>query len=332
MNTNNIWIAVGDETGKFNENNPDAKNFHGAAMILARQKDLQEALQEKPFSDGKTISERLSNRIDGLDENTKNKHHVKDVWEYLKKHNITGKYDLDNISNSPEFTPLYTLGETFKWLIQQKNLISIGIYSKKAADIMQNFTNSNDAAYILGSLYGKMLGLIAPFLGDNATIIAFPGLRSESVNSPSIKNSGQKIDSKYIITSELGEQRAGGNITGGNRVSENGVKTAFDDTIKAFNKLNVKTKCNAKILVRRLLNDGYIFDEEVQELTETVKFVTAKDNAMPLSALADLVCSLMLCAYNDKANTTIKIPKPIGNNIHFWNINDINDINDITNN
>ncbi len=23
----------------------------------------------------------------------------------------------------------------------------------------------------------------------------------------------------------------------------------------------------------------------------------------------------MLCAYNDKANTTIKIPKPIGNNI-----------------
>ena len=88
------------------------------------------------------------------------------------------------------------------------------------------------------ALYGKMLGLIAPFLGDNATIIAFPGLRSESVNSPSIKNSGQKIDSKYIITSKLGEQRAGGNITGGNRVSENGLKTAFDDTIKAFNKLN----------------------------------------------------------------------------------------------
>ncbi len=162
MNTNNIWIAVGDETGKFNENNSDAKNFHGAAMILARQKDLQEALQEQLL--GKTISERLSNRIEGLDKNN-TQHHVKDVWEYLKKHNITGKYDLDNISNSPEFTPLYTLGETFKWLIQQKNLISIGIYSKKAADIMQNFTNSNDAAYILGSLYGKMLGLIAPFLG-----------------------------------------------------------------------------------------------------------------------------------------------------------------------
>ena len=215
MNTNNIWIAVGDETGKFNENNPDAKNFHGAAMILARQKDLQEALQEKPFSDGKTISERLSNRIEGLDENTKNKHHVLDVWEYLKKHNITGKYDLDNIYNSPEFTPLYTLGETFKWLIQQKNLISIGIYSKKAADIMQNFTNSNDAAYILGSLYGKMLGLIAPFLGDNATIIAFPGWRREDINSPSIINSGQEIDAKYIRISESGEQRAGGNIKTG---------------------------------------------------------------------------------------------------------------------
>lgn len=324
MNTNNIWIAVGDETGKFNENNPDAKNFHGAAMILARQKDLQDALQEQLL--GKTISERLSNRIDGLDKNTKNKHHVLDVWKYLKKHNITGKYDLDNISNSPEFTPLYTLGETFKWLIQQKNLISIGIYSKKAADIMQNFTNSNDAAYILGSLYGKMLGLIAPFLGDNATIIAFPGLRSESVNSPSIKNSGQKIDSKYIITSESGEQRAGGNITGGTRVSENGLKTAFDDTIKEFNKLNVKTKCNTEVLVRIISKKkNKKIEESDKKLKSTVNFVCLNYGDQ-LEALADLVCSLMLCAYNDKANTTIKIPKPIGNNIHFWNINDINDI------
>ncbi len=95
-----------------------------------------------------------------------------------------------------------------------------------------------------------MLGLIAPFLGDNATIIAFPGLRSESVNSPSIINSGQEIDAKYIRISESGEQRAGGNITGGNRVSENGLKTAFDDTIKEFNKLNVKTKCNTEVLVK----------------------------------------------------------------------------------
>ena len=324
MNTNNIWIAVGDETGKFNENNPDAKNFHGAAMILARQKDLQDALQEQLL--GKTISERLSNRIDGLDENTKNKHHVLDVWEYLKKHNITGKYDLDNISNSPEFTPLYTLGETFKWLIQQKNLISIGIYSKKAADIMQNFTNSNDAAYILGSLYGKMLGLIAPFLGDNATIIAFPGWRREDINSPSIINSGQEIDAKYIRISESGEQRAGGNITGGTRVSENGLKTAFDDTIKAFNKLNVKTKCNTEVLVRRISKKkNKKIEESDKKLKSTVNFVCLNYGDQ-LEALADLVCSLMLCAYNDKANTTIKIPKPIGNNIHFWNINDINDI------
>lgn len=324
MNTNNIWIAVGDETGKFNENNPDAKNFHGAAMILARQKDLQDALQEQLL--GKTISERLSNRIDGLDENTKNKHHVLDVWEYLKKHNITGKYDLDNISNSPEFTPLYTLGETFKWLIQQKNLISIGIYSKKAADIMQNFTNSNDAAYILGSLYGKMLGLIAPFLGDNATIIAFPGLRREDINSPSIINSGQEIDAKYIRISESGEQRAGGNVTGGTRVSENGLKTAFDDTIKAFNKLNVKTKCNTEVLVRRISKKkNKKIEESDKKLKSTVNFVCLNYGDQ-LEALADLVCSLMLCAYNDKANTTIKIPKPIGNNIHFWNINDINDI------
>lgn len=331
MNTNNIWIAVGDETGKFNENNPDAKNFHGAAMILARQKDLQEALQEKPFSDGKTISERLSNRIEGLDKNN-TQHHVKDVWEYLKKHNITGKYDLDNISNSPEFTPLYTLGETFKWLIQQKNLISIGIYSKKAADIMQNFTNSNDAAYILGSLYGKMLGLIAPFLGDNATIIAFPGWRREDINSPSIINSGQEIDAKYIRISESGEQRAGGNVTGGTRVSENGLKTAFDDTIKEFNKLNVKTKCNTEVLVRRISKKkNKKIEESDKKLKSTVNFVCLNYGDQ-LEALADLVCSLMLCAYNDKANTTIKIPKPIGNNIHFWNINDINDINDITNN
>ena len=324
MNTNNIWIAVGDETGKFNENNPDAKNFHGAAMILARQKDLQDALQEQLL--GKTISERLSNRIDGLDENTKNKHHVLDVWEYLKKHNITGKYDLDNISNSPEFTPLYTLGETFKWLIQQKNLISIGIYSKKAADIMQNFTNSNDAAYILGSLYGKMLGLIAPFLGDNATIIAFPGWRREDINSPSIINSGQEIDAKYIRISESGEQRAGGNVTGGTRVSENGLKTAFDDTIKEFNKLNVKTKCNTEVLVRRISKKkNKKIEESDKKLKSTVNFVCLNYGDQ-LEALADLVCSLMLCAYNDKANTTIKIPKPIGNNIHFWNINDINDI------
>lgn len=323
MNTNNIWIAVGDETGKFNENSPDAKNFHGAAMILARQKDLQEALQEQLL--GKTISERLSNRIEGLDKNN-TQHHVKDVWEYLKKHNITGKYDLDNISNSPEFTPLYTLGETFKWLIQQKNLISIGIYSKKAADIMQNFTNSNDAAYILGSLYGKMLGLIAPFLGDNATIIAFPGWRREDINSPSIINSGQEIDAKYIRISESGEQRAGGNVTGGTRVSENGLKTAFDDTIKEFNKLNVKTKCNTEVLVRRISKKkNKKIEESDKKLKSTVNFVCLNYGDQ-LEALADLVCSLMLCAHNDKANTTIKIPKPIGNNIHFWNINDINDI------
>ena len=72
-------------------------------------------------------------------------------------------------------------------------------------------------------------------------------------------------------------------------------------------------------------------EESDKKLKSTVNFVCLNYGDQ-LEALADLVCSLMLCAHNDKANTTIKIPKPIGNNIHFWNINDINDINDITNN
>ncbi len=339
--TDNIWIAVGDETGAFDEKKSNMKSFHGAAMILAKQNAFQDAFQQ--ILHGKTIQQILSNSIEGLSNNknskktlnsladlgviskNKNQHHVLDVWNYLKNKKIFGEFHINNIPKDANFAPLYNLCETLKWLIQQKEIISVGIYAHKAKDIMQNFTNNKDAAYILGALYGKMLGLVAPFLGDNVTIIAFPGLRSENIYSQSIKNSGQTIEEKYIKVTETGELRAGGNITGGNRAMENGINYSFNDTIDIFNKLNTKTKCDAKILVRRLFNDRSNVSESTNLLTNAVNFA-CKSNGSILAALADLSCALMRFA-NEKVNpmnsATIKIPQPIGNNIHFWNINDI---------
>lgn len=315
MNTNNIWIAVGDETGQFDEKSPNANTFHGVAMILAKQEDLQNALQQTLH--GKTIEQRLSSCIDGL--NNSNKHHVLDVWKYLENNNITDEYSLNDIPNSPEFTPLYTLGETFKWLIKQKQLISIGIYANNAADIMQNFTHSKDNAHIIGALCGKMLGLIAPFLGNNATIVAFPPLRSEPVTNPSISDAGVKIDRKYI--NEKGMVK--GYVTGFARALFAETYESFHNTRKAFNTLNTKTKCEAEILVRRMFkNDNEIIRESSKKLTAAVNFINKNyHKSKCFEALADLVCSLMRCAY--KKDASIKIPKNIIDNFNFWNINDI---------
>lgn len=316
MNTDNIWIAVGDETGQFDEKSPNANTFHGVAMILAKQKDLQDAFQQTLL--GKTIQQRLSSCLDGL--NNSNKHHVFDVWNYLREHNITGEHHLNNIPNLPKFIPLYTLGETFKWLIQQKNLISIGIYANNAADIMQNFTHSKDNAHIIGALCGKMLGLVAPFLGDNATIVAFPPLRKEHANNPSIKYAGVP---ENIDVNERGMVE--GYLTGFARTLFAETYESFHNTRKAFNALNTKTKCETEILVRRMFkNDDEIIKESRSKLQSAVNFVSSS-HGKQLEALADLVCSLMRCAYEENIDTEkkvgIKIPKNVVNNFYFWNIN-----------
>lgn len=127
----NIWVAIGDETGPFED--PHSTAFHGAGLLLARPQDLADALNENIA--GKTVRHRMGRAIEGLEgrlqalgndkRNELDRHHVREAWPYFIERRLAGRYRLDD---APEDAVLRHLLAAFRWLAGHPRLISIGIY------------------------------------------------------------------------------------------------------------------------------------------------------------------------------------------------------------
>jgi hypothetical protein len=166
--TANLWLAIGDETGRFED--PQSSGLHGVGLILARPAALIAALNENLA--GKTIRSRMDSPVEGLKDwllaqgaakaDELRKHHVREAWLYLQDgKRIKGELALDAIHNDPVLTHLLAV---FRWLAGHSGIVSLGIHGS-GREVMTDFSMGSDPMAAIGALYGRILALVKPFLG-----------------------------------------------------------------------------------------------------------------------------------------------------------------------
>lgn len=173
------WLAVGDETGNWDElYNPGA--FLGVALVMGRLEDWQGALEEK--LDGQGIQERLQAPPRHLpsDYRKSGSHHLLDTFNCWKAQKLEGAWPLAEPGSDPLRQEVFA---TLRWLAEHPQLVTLGLWLK-GADMRRELFRSGDPAVALGRAYGLLVGLALPFLNPADRLLVQPGLRSESANSP----------------------------------------------------------------------------------------------------------------------------------------------------
>ena len=317
----NLWLAIGDETGKFED--PESWALHGAGLILARPAALAKALNEN--LNGQTIYQRMGKPIEGLEtwlhakgaEKSKEltKHHVREAWEYLNKKGIKGQFPLDAVHADPVLTNLLS---SFRWLATHPDIISLGIHGS-GKEVMTDFWKGSDPMAVIGSMYGTALALVRPFLGPAARIRMLPGRRSEERNSAPILRAGQEVPSSLP-----GTNRQTSSKTGGNRALLETMESEFWKTTAAMdNHGSAQTTSSS----RQITFAGYMNKEALVTALQREDQAAANlilKNESKLNNLADLACSLM-AASCDSTNhdLSIQFSNPVGPNVKFFSVKEI---------
>lgn len=174
----NHWLAIGDETGNWDElRNRDA--FFGVALVMGRIEDWQGALAET--LDGQRIQERLQAPPRRLpaDHRKSNSHHLFDVFNHWKAQSLTGVWRLEEPGPDPLRQEVFA---TLRWLAQHPRLITLGLWFT-GLDGQRELFLSGDPAVALGRAYGLLIALALPFLESTDHLLVQPGLRSEQANA-----------------------------------------------------------------------------------------------------------------------------------------------------
>lgn len=317
----NLWLAIGDETGPFD--NPQSPKLHGAGLILARPAALAAALNEN--LKGRSIRQRMDAPIEGLEnwlraqgpekEDELHRHHVREAWFYLIEQRIKGQYTLDATPSDPVLTHLLA---AFRWLAGHPEIISLGIYGT-AQEVMTDFWKGSDSMAVIGAIYGRSLALMKPFLGPAPRIRVLPGRRSEATNSPSILRAGQEVPK-----SSYGTGRQTSSKTGGNRTLLESMESEFWKTLAA---LNDQGALSAAASTRQITFAGYMNKSEAVAALQREDEVAARlvgQEEQRLNNLADLACSLMAASGDTAArDLRLQFPTPIGPNVRFFSVKEV---------
>lgn len=328
----NIWLAIGDETGAFE--NPLSSGFHGAALILARPAALAAALDE--HLNESTIRQRMKRAIGGLENRLRNggaekikeleRHHVREAWDYFKDGGIKGHYRLDEISSDPVLANLLA---AFRWLSRHPDIISVGAYGS-GSEVLTDFWKGSDPMSALGAVYGRALALVKPFLGPAPRIRVLPGRRSEEIDSAVIRRAGQNVSKPGSSTgSHSGQnthpdmprkkERQTSSVTGGNRVLLDAMESVFWETLGSMGDYwPVPSSPSARKMVFSPYTEkaGLVAALEFEDKV-AARLVNAEEKAF--TSLADLACSLMAASCDSTPrDLRIIFPDPVGPNIRFF--------------
>lgn len=316
VSTVNLWLAIGDETGDFED--PQSPTFHGAALILARPATLVAALNEN--LDGKTIRSRMDAPVEGLRnwllakgpgkvEELK-KHHVREAWLYLCEKGIAGEYPLDA---TPSDEVLRNLLAAFRWLAGHPGIVSLGIHGS-GGEVMRD----SESMAVLGTLYGRMLALIRPFLGASPRIRMLAGRRSEKPDSDSIRRAGQEVPAPAF------GKRQTTSKTGGNRVLLAAMKDKFWETL---DNMGGQWPVPVNAFARETGFQGYMSRDALVtalELEDQQAANLVRGGENRLNSLADLACSLMAASCDSRVrDLRIRFPDPIGPNVRFFSASEV---------
>ena len=176
------WLAIGDETGNWDElHNPGA--FLGVALVMGRIEDWQTALEER--LDDQRIQDRLQAPPRHLppDYGKTPNHHLMDVFNYWQSQKLAGDWSLAAPDDDPLRQEVFA---TLRWLAEHPRLITWGLWFKGAA-LQRELFRSGDQAVALGRAYGLLAALALPFLNPTDRLLVQPGLRSERPNAPAIQ-------------------------------------------------------------------------------------------------------------------------------------------------
>lgn len=318
--TVNLWLAIGDETGDFAD--PQSPTLHGAGLILARPATLVAALNES--LDGKKIRSRMDAPVEGLRNwlvakgpekaQELKRHHVREAWLYLREKRVTGEYALDAM---PSDEVLRNLLAAFRWLAGHSGIVSLGIHGS-GREVMGNFATGSDRMAVIGTLYGRMLALVKPFLGASPRIRMLPGRRSEEISDAAIRRAGQ-----YVPASAFGERQTTSK-TGGNRVLLDAMEREFWQTL---DRMSGQWPMPASISAREVLFAGCMNRDALvmaleREDQQAASLVRGEESR--LNNLADLACSLMAASCDFRArDLRIRFPDPVGANVRFFSASEV---------
>lgn len=197
------WLAVGDETGNWDElYNPGA--FLGVALVMGRLEDWQAALAET--LDGQRIQERLQAPPRHLpsDYRKSGGHHLMETLDCWKARRIEGTWSLADPGGDPLCQEIFA---TLRWLAEHPQLVTLGLWLQGPA-MWRDLFRSGDPAVALGRAYGLLVGLALPFLNPQDRLLVQPGLRSEGAYSLAQQRAAVAKDQKNADSRSHGDTRS----------------------------------------------------------------------------------------------------------------------------
>jgi hypothetical protein len=210
---NNLWLAVGDETGQF-EKNTDT-GFHGVALVLARAGDWPGIASEDLL--GRSVQYRLNRPVQGLESHLttlfpneeqrrveQRKHHVLTAFRYFERPAgpPPGIVKLDAESDDPVLKHLLA---SMRWLAGHPRLLSIGVYGRGSD--LYNLHRSDDTMAALGNLYGLLLAMVYPFLGPSPRLRVLLSGRTETAESPGVARTAVSSTQERLPSGQTGGDR-----------------------------------------------------------------------------------------------------------------------------
>ena len=304
-----LWLAVGDETGDWDNSNRKS-HFLGIALVIAKVKDWQKALNEE--IDEQPISERMK------------KHHVMEVMGKLP----TGDCSLDKPDeNVPKQVKTF---KNLRWLAEHDSLITIGAYAQSEF-IWNNIHLGKSHAYALGQAYGLLLSLIMPFLNDNDKLFFIPSLFSSDSKALTRKQASiEPTQQQQNLVKELKRLL--------NRTREESNKILFQELLEKLSRrpdgylettivsaLHETRKRVEKTWPELSINfDGGTFTYLKEKYPNTpAKILNQNAKKNPMYNIADLGAALMTLSKNTENSTHLVDPNNTWKNVKFFKFEDL---------
>lgn len=197
------WLAVGDETGNWDEmHNPGA--FLGVALVMGQIEDWRAALAET--LEGQRIQERLQAPPRHLpsDYRKPGGHHLRDTFNCWKAQKLEGAWSLADPGDDPLRQEVFA---TLRWLAEHPRLVTLGLWLK-GAGMRRELFYSGDPAVALGRAYGLLAAVALPFLDPADRLLVHPGLRSEGAYSLAQQRAAVAKDQKNADSRPPGDTRS----------------------------------------------------------------------------------------------------------------------------
>ena len=196
-----------------------------------------------------------------------------------------------------------------RWLARHPKLLSIGIYGN-GGELYQRLYRGDDPMAALGSLYGHLLAVAYPFLGNKPLLRLLLSGRSEIPGSSGVARAGVALP---------GSNRQPSHQTGGDRVNISFVQNSFWESLSTLqNDIDLPNGA----LPRQQALAAHSFHKQFKDQLGQ-EGINSPDTDM-MKNLADLACGMMasLDPKSRDKKVCFNFGQQPGPNMRFFSIKD----------